>query len=212
MPDDKGLGSRILGLFVEAKDEAPPEAAEGVADTQKSASEVVAELAGQTAHRQKPLAPAPDAPPLPSGPFPPAAIDFDAVFRTAGMDTSELERVRKAEELLKSLPESTPREVKRQIVEASLKAFGFDVAKIVSAAQNQLKALDTYLRVNDQQTAKALSDAQANIAQLEEKIIGLRAEMTRRTEQLGSLRTASETRKGQVQSVIAFFSAGSPPA
>jgi hypothetical protein len=142
----------------------------------------------------------------------PAQVDFDAVFKGAGMDAAELDRVRKAEELLKSLPEATPQDVKRQIVEASLKAFGFEIAKIVSAAQNQLKALETYVRLNEQQTSKALTDAQAQIAQLEDKIIGLKADMTKKTETLASVTAAAAGRRGEVHRVLDFFGAPAAPA
>lgn len=224
MPEEKGLGSKLLGLFVEVKEGTPAEGTPAVeaADGEKSAADIVAELAGQSAPKKgAPVTTsAPPAPasrpmasvPAPSGPVTPAQVDFDGVFKTAGMDASELDRVRKAEELLKSLPEATPVEVKRQIVEASLKAFGFDVAKIVGAAQNQLKALDTYVRLNEQQTAKAITDAQAQIAQLEDKVISLRADITKRTEQLASVAAAADGRKGQVHRVLEFFNAPAAPA
>lgn len=224
MPEEKGLGSKILGLFVESdKDGTPAEGTEAVSPSgEKSAADLVAELAGQTApkkgpapttHAAPPPPPARPAIPAPTGPVTPAKVDFDAVFKGAGMDASELDRVRKAEELLKSLPEGTPQDVKRQIVEASLKAFGFEIAKIVGAAQNQLKALETYVRLNEQQTAKAITDAQTQIAQLEDKIIGLRADITKKTEQLASVSAAADSRKGEVHRVLEFFGApAAPPA
>lgn len=224
MPEEKGLGSKILGLFVESdsKDGTPAEGTEAVSPSgEKSAAELVAELAGQTVpkkgapvgHAAPPPPVARPAIPAPTGPVTPAKVDFDAVFKGAGMDAAELDRVRKAEELLKSLPEGTPQDVKRQIVEASLKAFGFELSKIVGAAQNQLKALETYVRLNEQQTAKAITDAQTQIAQLEEKIIGLRADITKKTEQLASVSAAADSRKGEVHRVLDFFGApAAPPA
>ena len=226
MPEEKGLGSKLLGLFVEVK-ETPADgtAAVEAADGEKSPADIVAELAGQTAPKRAAAAatpaaaaapaPRPAAPvamPTATGPVTPAQVDFDAVFKTAGMDAGDLDRVRKAEELLKGLPEATPVEVKRQIVEASLKAFGFDIAKIVAAANNQLKALDTYVRLNEQQTAKSITDAQAQIAQLEDKVISLRADITKRTEQLASVSAAADNRKGQVHQVLQFFAASAPAA
>jgi hypothetical protein len=223
MPEEKGLGSKLLGLFVEVKDDGTP--VEGTpaverGDGEKSAADLVAELAGQSAPRKGAPAAAPPAPaaaapvsvPRPSGPVAPAEVDFDQVFKGAGMDAGELDRVRKAEELLKSLPDATPLEVKRQIVEASLKAFGFDIAKIVAAAQNQLKALDTYVRINEQGTAKAITDAQQQIAQLEDKIISLRADINTRTEKLAGVSAAADARKGQVHRVLEFFQAPAAPA
>lgn len=222
MAEEKGLGKKLLGLFVESKEGTPEEGTPAVesADKEKTPAELVAELAGQSAPKKGPAAPMapPSGPPArpnlpsPSGPVTPAQVDFDAVFKTTGLDASDLDRVRKAEELLKGLPESTPVEVKRQIVEASLKAFGFDVAKIVGAAQQQLKALDTWVRLNEQQTVKGINDAQAQIAQLEDKVISLKADINKRTEQLASLTAAAEGRKGQVHRVLEFFNAPAAPA
>lgn len=226
MPEEKGLGSKLLGLFVESKDGTPAEGTEAVSsdDGEKSAADIVAELAGQSAPKKgaapahsmgggvpPPARPAMSVPMPPAGSVAPASIDFDAVFKGAGMDTAELDRVKKAEELLKSLPESTPNDVKRQIVEASLKAFGFDIAKIVAAAQNQVKAVDTYVRVNEQQTAKAITDAQTQIAQLEDKVISLKADITKKTETLAAVAAAAEARKGQVHRVLEFFQAPVAP-
>ncbi len=222
MPEEKGLGSKLLGLFVEKADATPDEGTPAMSkpDSEKSAAELVAELAQETAPKKAgahpqgapgPLAAQPKAAParpaMPSGPVTPASVDFDAVFKTAGLDTAELDRVRKAEELLKSLPEATPQDIKRQIVEASLKAFGFDVQKIVGAAQNQLKALDTFVRVNETQTAKAITDAQTQIAQLEDKVISLRADITKKTDSLAATSAAADVRKSQVHQVLEFFGA-----
>ena len=222
MPEEKGLGSKLLGLFVEVKGETPAEGTAAVEGNEeggeKSAADIVAELAGATAPKKAapaagmaaaPVAARPAMPVSmpPAGSVPAAQVDFDAVFKGAGMDGAELDRVRKAEELLKSLPEATPLEIKRQIVEASLKAFGFDIAKIIGAANMQLKALDTYVKVNETQTAKAITDAQTQIAQLEDKVISLRADITKRTETLAGVSTAAEARKGQVHQVLAFFQA-----
>ena len=219
MPEERGLGSKLLGLFVEQKEGTPDEGTPAVerSEPEKTPAELVAELAGQSAPRKAapggaaPVAPRPAVPlPTHTGPVTPAQVDFVAVFKTTGLDASALDRVRKAEELLKGLPESTPLEVKRQIVEASLKAFGFDIAKIISAAQQQLKALETWVRLNEQQTVKGITDAQTQIAQLEDKVISLKADITKRTETLASLSAAADGRKGQVHRVLEFFNA--PPA
>jgi cell division protein FtsB len=223
MPEEKGLGKKLLGLFVEVKEDGTPAdgtaAIEAADDREKTPAELVAELAGLGAPRRAaPGAPEPAPPKAPvsipqhAGHVEPAKVDFDQVFKSAGMDPGDLDRVRKAEELLKGLPESTPVDVKRQIVEASLKAFGFDLAKIVGAAQNQLKALDTYVKVNEQATVKGLGDAQAQIAQLEDKIISLRADINKRTEQLAAITAAAQGRKGQVSQVLEFFNAPAAPA
>ena len=214
MPEDKGLGSKLLGLFVET-DSREDDAAEAPKGEQ-SPAELVAELAAQSAPRKGGATPGPTpatARPAPgaASAAPPATVNFDEVFRAAGMEAADLDRVKKAEELLRSLPEATPQEIKRQIVEASLKAFGFEVQKISAAAVGQLKAVDTWLTLNDKQTQKALADAKVRIAQLEDQVISLKADMAKRTDQLAALGAAGEQRKAQVQRVLEFFQTPAPP-
>ena len=54
-----------------------------------------------------------------------------------------------------------------------LRTMGFEVAKIVQAANNQKRALDTYVKVNETATAKAITDSEAQIRALNEKIAEL---------------------------------------
>ncbi|MBI3183351.1 MAG: hypothetical protein HYZ28_14535 [Myxococcales bacterium] len=203
---DKGLGSKILGLFVETEDQPAP-----ALEQEKSPADVVAELA-----RESSAAGAPTPPPvalrLEAAKAPPAPADFDAIFHDAGMEKDELDRVRKAEELLRGLPEATSVAVKRQIVEAALKAFGFEIEKIIQAAQNQKRALDAYVRVNENATAKAIAEAQAQIQALNEKIATARAEIDKRTSGLSNLAAAAQARKEQVQKVLDFFHVPAGPA
>ncbi len=219
MPDEKGLGSKLLGLFVEVGDKKPADDAEAAEQGEQSAADLVKQLAQQSqpgataasaAPKERPAgaaAPAPSVsrPPPPSGAVTPAKVDFDQVFKTAGVDPQELDRVRKAEDLLKGLPEGTPDALKRQIVEASLKAFGVDLQKISQAATNQLKALDTFTRLKEAQTQKSIQDAQAQIAKLEDQVIGLKADIDKRNTELAQLQAAAEVRRAEVQRVLGFF-------
>ncbi len=225
MPEEKGFGSKLVGLFIQS--DAPDKADNQDDDTaeaaEKSPADLVAEIAKGAQPVSKPGAvkggsstaapvPAPFvAIPKPTGPVSPATVDFDAVFRQAGMDLNDLEKVRKAEELLKSLPASTPDDVKRQIVEASLKAFGVEVAKISAAATNQLKAIETYVRLNEQQTAKAIADAQGQIQSLDEKIIALKVEIEKKANSLAQTTAAAQIRRGEVQTVLGFFAPAVAP-
>lgn len=221
MTDDKSLGKRILGLFVESVDETKPSTSPTDPDGAPSAADEIAALAKQTAPQAttpvaapppRPVAAAPAKPVAvsPATAVEPAKVDFDGVFKNAGIDPQALDRVRKAEELLKNLPDSASDEVKRQIVEASLKAFGFEISKILEAVVTQTKALDTYVRINEQQTAKAITDAQAQIAKLEDQVITLRADIDKRTTALASIAAAADVRKRQVSKVLDFFQAPSP--
>ncbi len=219
MAEQKGLGSKILGIFVENAEK--PEGADEVTSDggEKSAADIVAELAGQAGAPRAPgvggkAQPTVAAPPpslkLDKLPTQGAVGDFDAIFRDAGMDAAELDRVKKAEELLRGLPDATPQAIKKQIVEASLRAFGFEVEKIVAAAQNQKRALDAYVKVNETATAKAIQDATAQIQQLNEKIAGLRTDIEKRTANLGAVTQSAVARKADVQKVLDFFAV--PPS
>jgi hypothetical protein len=216
MAEPKGLGSKFIGLFVEREGDADasPDAVSAHEKGAKTAAEEIAELAGQVA---PPAAAAPAGPPLNLKMTAAAAggapADFDAIFRDAGMDVGDLDRVKKAEELLKSLPEATPQAIKKQIVEASLKAFGFEIEKIVQAAQNQKRALDAYVKVNENATAKAITDAEGEIRALNEKIAKLKGDIEKRTGSLVAISTAARSRKDQVQKVLDFFQVPAvPPA
>lgn len=216
---EKGLGSKFLGLFVEtdgsasrlAEDDLPPKAGAPPGSGEKSPAEIVAELAQGSGGASRAAKVPPSSSPLRTEKLAMGnaaegkPTDFDAIFRDAGMDPGELDWVKKAQDLLRSLPEATPQPVKRQIVEASLKAFGFDVQKIPTAAENQKRALHAYVRVNETATAKAVTDAQGEIQKLNEQIAKLRAEIERRNAQLASVAAQAQTRKAEVQKVIEFF-------
>lgn len=189
MAEGKGIGSKLFGLFVEG--DAP----------------VDAEL-------PTPAAAAPEVKParapIDTTGVTPANVDFDGVFRAAGVDPGELDQVKKAQALLQTLPPGTTPEVQRTIVEASLKAFGFDIGNIVLASQNQLKAIDTFVRVNQQQFEKASSDGQVQVTQLEERIEKLKQELEKRSQQLREVVAAAETRRADVMRILGFFSSGAP--
>jgi hypothetical protein len=211
---EKGIGSKFIGLFVESDGQSAPQPS-GKPGQPKSAADLVAELAQQSgAPKPNAAAHLPEVKLIPSAPpaTPGAPIDFDAVFKGAGMDPSELDRVKKAEDLLRSLPDATPLAVKKQIVEASLKAFGFEIEKILGAAANQKRALDAYVKVNEQHTTKAIQDAETQIRSFTEKIALLRAEIEKRTQTLTQVTNAATGRKAEVQKVIEFFQPPANPA
>jgi cell division septum initiation protein DivIVA len=207
---EKGIGSKIRGLFIETEDEAEgakPEAG-------KSAADLVAELAKGAGVPPKAAGPSAAETAAFSKTLPGQGgqIDFDAVFKDAGLDAGELDRVRKAEELLKGLPAGIGKDVQRQIVETSLKAFGFEVAKIVSAAQLQLKALDTYVKVHESTTQKAVADAENQILQLQEKIAAVKKDVEKKRSALENTSSAAHARKTQVNQVLEFFAAPASPS
>jgi hypothetical protein len=192
---DKGFGSKIFGLFVESEGEREKQPQKVPSREAKSPADEVADLAAAS---------------LQAVPRPPSTpTDFDTIFREAGMDTAELDRVGKAEQLLRELPGEAPHAVKRQIVEAALRTFGFEIQKIVLAATNQQRAIDAYVKVNETATAHALQETEAQVKALTDKIAELRQDSERRSASLMAVSAAARARKQELQKVLDFFQ--SPP-
>jgi hypothetical protein len=132
-------------------------------------------------------------------------VDFDAVFEAGGVDADERERIAKAKSLLESLPESTDVNVKKQIVEASLKAFGVPIEKIIEAGVAEIEALEFYIRSGAGDTEKVLQDGSARIQQYEQEIQNLRRIMEERVREQNAVVAACNAKKLDVQKVLEFF-------
>jgi hypothetical protein len=194
----KSFGKTVLGWFV-VQDEAP-------AAPTPTADELIAKYA----HEEE----APPEPPPPSvqlqGELPrvaPAggAVDFVAVYRAASISDEEQARLEKASGLLSTLPSETPREVKRQIVEASLKAFGVPIDAIIEAGAQQIQALDAYIHHGERETQATLSQGAARIQDLERQIADVRRVMEDQVAGQQALLRATNEEKLRVQAVLEFF-------
>lgn len=140
---------------------------------------------------------------------PPAApggkVDYDQVFEAAGIDADERQRVSRTLDLLTSLPPDTADAVKKQIVMASLRAFGVPIEKIIEAGAQELQALEAYIRTGAADTEKVTSEADLRIKQYEEEIVKLKTVSQERvTEQQEVIRSCNE-KKLEVQKVLEFF-------
>jgi len=190
MSDRRPWGSTVLGWFVVQEDQAGDEAIpfEAVPDA------------------------APVAPPEPSTFFvtePPSArsgqVDFDKVFEAAGIPAEERDRVRKTRDLLDSLPAGTDAAIKKQIVEASLTAFGVPIDRIIETGAAEIQALEGYIRVGEAETQTLLQASEARIRQVEEEIARLRTVMTTRVQEQQAVVRACNEQKLGVQHVLEFF-------
>jgi hypothetical protein len=219
MSEKKGFGEKVLGLFVvrEGEDEEQVVAKEAPAKAEKKPA-ATAPLgkgpgkapAGQPAPA-KPAPPQPpvalkgsEVPPVIAGATPDAAV-FAKVYRAADISEAEQERVEKTLNLLQSLPAETPREVKKQIVEASLKAFGIPVDQIIEAGAQEIQALDAYIKHGEQHTQEVLADASARVAKLEAEIGEVRRLMDLQVQTQLGLTRATNSEKVRVQAVLEFF-------
>ena len=110
-------------------------------------------------------------PEVPTGP-----IDFPAVLAAAGVSVEVRQRVLKAKQLLRSMPDAKPA-MKRKIVEAAFQAFDIPTEKIVEGASAEVVALREYVRVGEEEKTSRLADGARRIEELEAEIRNVRASM-----------------------------------
>jgi hypothetical protein len=193
MTEKRGWGATVLGWFVVQDGPA--------ADSEVSPSSDVPVVAGEAATAEAGPAFFQTAPPAAIG----GHVDFDAVFEAAGVDAEERERVRKATDLLQSLPAETPVAVRRQIVEASLKAFGVPIEQIIEAGAGEIQALEGYIRAGAGDTQTLLHESAERIRQYEDEIKQLRTVMEQRVQEQQAVVKSCNDRKLAVQQILEFF-------
>jgi hypothetical protein len=228
--EEKGWGKTVLGWFVvrEGDDERPSRPASatsggtgGAGKAPGNAAPVDDTDALLAKYADAPDSPAPaapvspigvgnrgtpsQAPPTSGGPVTPVAVDFAEVFIAGGVDASEQDRVQKASDLLSNLPTDTPTAVKKQIVEASLRAFGFPIESIIEAGVAEIEALDAFIGIGQDTTQKLLADSNARIEQLQAEIIALRTLMETRLRDQDGQRHTCNGKKLEIQRVLEFF-------
>ncbi|HXT20930.1 MAG TPA: hypothetical protein VN923_09285, partial [Thermoanaerobaculia bacterium] len=141
-----------------------------------------------------------DPPPAPGG-----QVDFPAVYTAGGVEADQQERVEKAAALLRSLPGDTDPAVKKQIVEASLKAFGVPIDKIIEAGVEEIQALESYIQTGAADTQKLLAESQSRIAQFEGEIQRIKQVMDERVQEQSAVIRSCNEKKLDVQRVLEFF-------
>ncbi|MBP1634903.1 MAG: hypothetical protein H6Q10_1477 [Acidobacteria bacterium] len=198
MSEKKGWGSTVLGWFIVQDEGAPPE---GAAPAGTSGDADAAVIAAAAAIASESSGIFQRDPPVAAG----GSVPFDAVFDAAGVDADERERVVKAQQLLASLPSETPQPVKKQIVEASLNAFGVPIDNIIETGVAEIQALEAYIRKSAADTQALLEESNRRIAQLEEETRKVRAGMEQRIQQQQGVANACNARKLDVQKVLEFF-------
>lgn len=204
MTEKRGWGSTVLGWFVVQDEENAGETPSGsLADES---------LAGHDTPPDPPAAHDAATAPAPAEFFqttpPPSRggqVDFDAVFEAAGVDAEERGRVARAAELLRSLPEGTDAAVKKQIVEASLRAFGVPVEKIIEAGAEEIQALEFYIRAGAGDTETLINESEQRIREYEEEIKNIRLIMQERVSEQQAVIKLCNEKKLEVQQILEFF-------
>jgi len=191
MNEKKGWGSTVVGWFV-LQDEDTGESTPAESAEEGSASSWPTEQPMNVFGTEPPAAPG-------------GIVDYEGVFAAAGINSDDQARVTKALELVASLPAETPFDVKKQIVEASLRAFEVPIDRIIETGVQEIQALEAYIRAGASDTQKLIEESENRIRQFEEEIVRIRAVMQDRVgEQQGVIRKCNQT-KLDVQRILEFF-------
>ncbi len=174
----KGIGEKVLGMFIVTEDEAP-----NVAPKPRPARAPVPEGAG-----------------------------FGAVYRAAGLPDEDCERLAKVVALVESLPQNAPFEVKRQIVGASLAAFGVAIDGVLAAGNGAVAALDAHVEDRKRCTDERVAEAEARIAKLAAEIDEARRAIDATLAKHADLARAAAAEKARVRGAVEFFSAKKNPS
>jgi hypothetical protein len=184
MSDKKSWGSTVLGWFVVQDEGRRP-------DGPDAAPADAAALEGMFSK---------DIPAATAG-----RVDFEAVYDAAGIDPEMRSHCEKAAQLLASLPTQADQAVKKQIVEASLKAFGVPIASIIEAGVHEIQALEGYIQADARDARKVAEESEKRIAQHEEEINQLKTVMAQRAADQTAVAQTCNDRKLEVQQVLEFF-------
>lgn len=200
MTEKKNWGSTVMGWFVVRDDEDNGGTHGATPEPLPPGGVVFADEKREAADAPAPPAFVKEPPAAPGG-----VVDFDAVYEAAGVDAEERGRVAKAQELLTALPEGTEPKVKKQIVEASLKAFGVPIDKIIEAAVQEIQALEGYIRSGGADTAKVFEESQKRIAEYQEEMRRIKTVMDQRLEEQKGVVKSCNDKKLEIQHVLEFF-------
>ena len=195
MSQKKGWGETVAGWFIERDEPDVPVTTD------------FADVPAEPAPAENYTTPSPTQSVFQKSPPPPTGgqVDFAAVFESAGVDQEEQQRVARTTELLRSLPAGTDVAVKKQIVEASLKAFGVPIEKIIEATVEEIQALDGYMRNGAADNEKLIQESDARIKEYEQEIQNIRSVMQQSVEEQQTLIKACNDKKLEVQQVLEFF-------
>ncbi len=206
MTDKKNWGSTVAGWFIERDEDA--QAQTSAPDMSADDADAIIKAASGEAGAETYTTPASTQTVFQTAPPPPGTggqVDFEAVYEAAGVDAEERARVARTVELLKSLPAGTDAGVKKQIVEASLKAFGVPIEKIIEAGVEEIQALDGYTRNAATDNATLMQESEARIKEYETEMANIRAIMQQSVGELQTVIKVCNDKKLEVQQVLEFF-------
>lgn len=132
-------------------------------------------------------------------------LDFNSVFKKAGITEQEADRVSRALALLSQLPAETPIAVKKQIVEAALNSFGVPIESIIESAVAEIEALHACISAGQSATEGLLEQSQARIEQLRQQMADVQEVILARQSEQRALEQQARAHGLKVQQILEFF-------
>jgi hypothetical protein len=204
MSDKKNWASTVAGWFVERDEPAVPDITLESGQTPQSPAIDTFSATDSYTAASPTQAVFQKAPPRPAG----GQVDFAAVFEAAGVDAEEQQRVARTTELIAQPACRHRRCVKKQIVEASLKAFGVPIEKIIEATVEEIQALDGYIRNGAADNEKLIQESDARIKQYEEEIKNIRAVMQQSVDEQQNADQSLQRQEARGATSIGIFRSG----
>jgi hypothetical protein len=140
----------------------------------------------------------------------PPRFDAVAVLQAAGVDDKQRERVERTLELLNALPADASPQLRKTVVEASLKAFDISIKAIVEAAGSEVTAFESFIGEGHKQLDELKAQSLARIAELQAEIARVQKRLEIATGDQASLDQATIAAMERVRPVLGFFGASMP--
>jgi hypothetical protein len=132
-------------------------------------------------------------------------FDAVAVLEAAGVDAKQRERVDRTLELLNALPADASPQLRKTVVEASLKAFDISIKAIVEAAGAEMSAFDGFIAGGHKQLDELKKQSLARIAELEAEIAKIQKRLEVATADQAMLDQSTIGAMDKVRPIPAFF-------
>jgi hypothetical protein len=143
------------------------------------------------------------------------ALDFAALYASAGLPASPF-TAEQTVEMLASLPQSLPLEMKRQTVQVTLaamgKAIGATPESIVADTSRKLAALASYADEFTRNTGEFVAGTEADIAMLLSQVEEKRKAILEAKQREAAIQQMCSVEADRLDDVLEFFSLDVPPS
>ena len=132
-------------------------------------------------------------------------FDSVAVLESAGVDATQRERVERTLELLNALPADASPQLRKNIVEASFKAFDISIKAIVDSADAEMVAFDGFIEQGHKHLTALREESLARVAQLEAEIAKIQRKLELATADQAKLDDWTAAAMNRVRPIASFF-------